>query len=161
MATTQEVGEVPAKREDSLGWRLRGGGGTGEAREARRSGAGQGSSERPRAGRLRLAAPPRANAVRFRPRRPGRRNLRAESSGEEEGAGGRVRGNPCHLPPSRTRYLLHRLGSSREGSAPLGRCAVFLRAPLRAPAFRGRSPESPGSLGFPSSQLHVQGYGSC
>lgn len=43
-------------------------------------------------------------------------------------------------------------------SVPLGRCAAFLRVPLRAPAFRGRSPDSPGSLGFPSSQLHVQGY---
>lgn len=121
-------------------WRLRGGGGAGSGarglagaepgRAAPSSPAPAGSGWQRRPGLTRCISCPRP---------PARRRLRAESAGAEEGAGGRVPGNPSHLPSARTRYLHHRLDSSREGSAPLDRCA----------ASRGRSPESPGSLGFP------------
>lgn len=158
------VGRGASRAGRQLGseWRLQGGGcaGGGARRlagaqrgRAAASGPAQAGSGWPRCpGLTRCVCGPAS---------PGRSSLRAESSGEEEGASGQVWRDPCHLPPSRARHLLHRLGSSQEGSVPLGRCAAFFRVPLRAPAFRGRSPDSPGTLGFPSSQLHVQGYVSC
>lgn len=68
MATTQEVGRSASLAGGQLGVEVAGWRRCWKRRAwARGSGAGQGSTEQPRAGGIRLAAPPRANAVHFVP----------------------------------------------------------------------------------------------